>query len=484
MIILNNLDYNIHMMVTLKTYAAKFSGKVTTALSKFSPGQGKSMPGYVFYRVGGNDAVSEIANDLDLGSVILTGTNGKTTTTTLLSKLMSKDVNIRLSLENNTINALITAIINQKGDMGIFEYGIRNKKYGIPDTVQKLVNPIGVVYTTISQEHTVVNGVENPFEEYWEAKYLLSKNMNHGVLVVNCDDPNTAAIGLNKEKDIPVNYFGFDVDLEDFDNRDVKCPKCGKNLEYSKKFLGHRGIYSCSCGFKRPEPDVRLTDFKLNDDNWEITIVGDVYNHFASKNVQFKTNLIVPPFGAHNIYNTLASITAYVSYTPKLDNFQYNIEELFNNLDMSIIPPGRFEIIPVNNKKIGIGQGDNGDAFRMNARLIGLYREGPLELIYTTPDTLEDDIFNDHLYVIKKLNPEHIIVTPGRKSVEKAEEYYNIIKKEFSDAEFVPIEYDDMDERISRVTDIALNSDYDCVMISGCGEEIAFWQTIKDNLKQ
>ena len=468
------------MMSNLKFYLAKCSGKVVTQLSKLGSGGGTSIPGRTFYKVGGNQAVKELADELKLGSVLVTGTNGKTTTTTLLIRLMSKDIEIRKSFESNTVNSLITAVLNQKGDLGIFEYGIRNIKYGIPDTVQELFNPVGVVYTTISQEHTVVNGVKNPFSSYYEAKKLLSKNMDHGAIVTNCDDPNTAFIGIEKEKDVHVNYYGFDTDLEDFDTKQILCPKCGKPLEYSKKFLGHRGIYSCECGFKRPEPNVKLSGIELNEDNWDLTISGDVFNYFASKNVEFEITLTVPPFGAHNIYNTLASITAYITFTPKLDNFEKNIREVFDKIDMSFIPPGRFEVIKYDNKSIGMGQGDNGDALKMNVRLMSLYADGPLEFIYTTPDESEDDIFEDHFEIIKRLNPDHIIVVPGRKSVKKAEEYYNIIKKDFESAEFIPIEYD-LKQRVNKLTDMAKNSRYDNVIITGCGEEIAFWEVMKRN---
>ena len=132
------------MVSRLRVDIAKLSGKVVTQLSKLGPGAGKNIPGYVFAKVGGRGSVADIAKDLKLGSVLVTGTNGKTTTTTLLIKLMSKDIQIRKSFENNTVHSIITAILNQKGDLGIFEYGIRNLEYGIPDTVQKLIEPIGL----------------------------------------------------------------------------------------------------------------------------------------------------------------------------------------------------------------------------------------------------------------------------------------------------------------------------------------------------
>ena len=160
-------------MSKVKVSIAKSLAKVGGPLSKLGSGSGKSFAGIIFSKVAGIDAISELSNDLEIGSVILTGTNGKTTTTTLLIKLLSTDIPIRSSYESNTINAIASALIQQKGDIGVFEYGIRNKKYGIPDTVQRVVDPVGVVYTTISPEHAQVAGEKNPFNEYYESKELL-----------------------------------------------------------------------------------------------------------------------------------------------------------------------------------------------------------------------------------------------------------------------------------------------------------------------
>ena len=461
---------------------AKLSAK--TLISLFSSGisNGGNYPGYIFTRIAGQDAISDLASEMDLGSVLVTGTNGKTTTTTLLIKLMENDIPIKKSFENNTINSITTALLKHKGDLGVFEYGIRNIKYGIPDTVQRLLNPIGVVYTTISQEHTQVAGVKNPFTEYLRAKQLLSYGMKDGVIVSNADDPRTAWIGSEKQNDVHVNFYGIEISqISDFDKAEVVCPNCGEILDYSQYYLNHRGVYSCSCGFKRPEPNVKLVDAEFKPDSWKLVIKGEVYNYHAAKNIELDLELNVPAFGFHNIYNTLASITAYSSFTPKVENIEKTIHSVFDNLDMSFIPPGRFEVIRVGDKNVGIGQGDNGDALKINALFMKSYLDSPLEFIYTTPDVDEEDIFNDHFNVIKSMNPEHIIVLPGRHSVEKGEEYYNIIKKEFESAEFYPIGYDELDKRIKKLSDLVVESQYKNIMMSGCGEEQAMWERIKKN---
>ena len=470
--------------MSIKVSIAKTLAKIGGPFSKLGSGSGKSFAGIIFSKIAGIDAISELSDDLTIGSILLTGTNGKTTTTTLLINLLSNDLEIRSSFESNTINAISSALIQQKGDIGVFEYGIRNIKYGIPDTVQRVVDPIGVVYTTISPEHAQVAGVKNPFKDYYKAKELLSENMNKGFIITNTDDPRTAFLGYKKRDDVKVHYYGLEVDdIHDFFDADaVECPSCGRQLNYEKRFLNHRGVYSCECGFKRPEPHVKLTNVEFTNERWMLTIEGNLFNYPNKHDISFKVDLNVPPFGFHNIYNTLAAITTYATFTTKVDNIESTIHQVFDNLDMSFIPPGRFEVVKHGNKLIGLGQGDNGDAAKINALFMSQFIDGPLEFIYTTPEENEEEIFEDHFEVIKALNPAHVIVVPGRKSIEKAEEYYNIIKKEYPDADFYPLSYDEMTKRINKLYELAIESEYDYVIMTGCGEEQAMWESIKQKI--
>ena len=64
------------------------------------------------------------------------------------------------------------------------------------------------------------------------------------------------------------------------------------------------------------------------------------------------------------------------------------------------------------------------------------------------------------------MNPAHVIVVPGRKSIAKAEEYYNIIKEEYPDAEFYPLSYEEMAKRIQKLYELAVESEYDYVIVN------------------
>lgn len=475
----------MYMVNILRYNLAKIAGKAGIHIAKLGSGEGNSFPGLVFLKIGGFESLKALSNELDIGSILVTGTNGKTTTTTLLTRLLSNDIDIRQSYENNTVNAVTTALLKGNSDMGVFEYGIRDIKHGIPVEIQESINPIGVVYTTISREHTQVLGVKNSFKDYIKAKTLLSEGMKEGVIITNGDDPRTTGIGLEKEKDVHVNYYGIEVDEIDdiFDAIPAKCPFCDEELEYEHVYMNHRGRYHCpSCGFKRPTPNVALTNIIFNNDNWVLEIKGNLYNYLVSKDISFEVTLTVPPFGYHNIYNTLCSITAYASFTPTPEKIESTCKKVFDNLDMSFIPPGRFEVIEVGDKIVGLGQGDNGDALRINVSYMDQYIEDSVEFIYTTPDVGEEEVFHDHMEAIRCIKPDHLIVVPGRESVEIAEKYYNEIKDEFN-VDFIGINLE-MDERTSKLEDLVRNSDYDHIIMSGCGEEQLMWETVKRKLSK
>ena len=100
--------------MSIKVAFAKTLAKIGAPISKLGSGSGKSLAGIIFTKIVGVDAVCELSGDVGIGSIILTGTNGKTTTTTLLIKLLSNDIEIRSSFESNTINAIASALIQQK----------------------------------------------------------------------------------------------------------------------------------------------------------------------------------------------------------------------------------------------------------------------------------------------------------------------------------------------------------------------------------
>ena len=471
------------MVSNFKYKFSKQLSKILNSVMKVLPTGGKSLPGYFYIRLMGVDDVRILAEDqVSKGSILITGTNGKTTTTRMIIELLSMDTFISKSFDNNTINAVTTGLLDSEGNIGVFEYGIRDIKHGQPDTVQKAINPMGVVYTTISREHTQVAGVKNPFEEYYMAKKLLSQNMDEGVIIVNADDPFTANIGLEKEKDVNVIYYGLNLNIENTIGQVANCPRCGKPLNYNEYYMNHRGDYYCSCGFKRPEPNVKINNLEVKNNDFIINIDVDIFNYIKKTQVKFNTNLKAPLLGLHNLYNTLCAITTYSTFTPKPENIIKNITEYFSNLDKKILPQGRFELIKYKNKLIGVGQGDNGDALLVNSLFMKQnIGDEKLHFIYTTPDEFEEEIFEDHLSIMKQLEPDFVSVLPGRESA-KIAGYYNDQIKVIFNSEVYSIE--DLNKRIEKIIEIMDNSKYTNILITGCGEEHQFWAKLIEKIKE
>ncbi len=477
------------ILQNIRCKTAELMGKLAKYLIKLGSGMGKSFPGYIYLKIGKKECVSKLASELEIGSVIITGTNGKTTTTKITALLLANDTNITYNYESNTINAIVTGLLTGKADLGVFEYGIRDVKHAIPDTVSKIVDPVGVVYTNVSREHSQVSGIKNPFKEYLKAKQLLSTPMKRGVVISNADDPRTTYIGKEKEKDVRVSYYGLDIDLEDKTpiTGDVFCPICNKNLTYTKRYLNHRGIYQCSCGFSRPEPDLKLTQLSLRKDHWQVKFMGEVFNYTNDKDHELDFIVDVPAFGVHNLYNLLCAVITYVTYTPHPERIEKTVKEICDSLDLSILPPGRFEIFTVKgNKLVGMGQGDNGDALKANIQFMQTYIGHEIAddtaFIYTTPDEGEDEIFEDHLSSLISLNPKMVHVIPGRESVEAARKYYKTLKDKLP-ADFYPIAHEDMDKRIRKIGVLIKESPYSYVIVSGCGPEQYMWGNLKSSCK-
>lgn len=500
------------MLTGLNFFLGKTIGQLSKKVLKYGKTNGGSYPGFLFLKFASYDGLIKLSKNLSLGSILVTGTNGKTTTTKILTNLLEKDMEITKSFENNTIFALTTSLLNPKGNLGVFEYGIRDIKHGIPDIVQKYLNPIGVVYTNVSREHVQVAGVKNSFEDYLLAKSLLSKNMHNGVIITNSDDPRVSQIALanlninsgangNKNineyeeseygfvyknsSDLYINFYGLDLDNLDFGFVDdlVKCPVCGEPLNYKKRYMNQRGIYSCSCGFSRPEPNLKIDVLKFIGEKMEVHIIGFVYNYTLKKCINLDITIYLPLFGLHNVYNVLAAVTTYLTFTSKKENIEFTIKSVCNNLTLSFLPPGRFEIIDFKGKKLGLGQGDNGDAFNANVyfmkQIIG---DNEFEFIYTTPDEMEEEIFEDHMKVIRDINPNRLIFIPGRESVDVAKDYYAQVKDEFG-ADFSPFDNEDLDARVEKLAKLAINSNYKYIIMTGCGEEQKMWGKIKDICK-
>jgi len=473
----------------LRTAVAELAGRLALHLVKLGPGMGRSFPGWLTIKLGGLRAVRRLARRPRYGVVLITGTNGKTTTTRLTCRLLSRDANTSCNYDSNTINAVATGLLRgRSADLVVTEYGIRSREYGIPDVVCKTVDPIAIAYTTISKEHYKENAdKEDPFGAYFEAKRLLARPLRDGALVLNADDPRVTYIREEKRGD-PVTYtfYGLEADVRDLTapTEELECPACGAGLEYERRYFNHKGRYACpECGFSRPDPHVRAVELKGGPDRWKVRVEFRVNNVVTGEELEGDVSYRLPLPGLHNVYNSLCAVALYLTVTPNPHDAERTIRETLEGIDPeSFIPPGRFEVMDVNGRLVGAGQGDNGDAFKANANLM-LEQAGEVRTcVYTTPDAGERPIFEMHRRVLRELDPVELHVFPGRESVRAARKYYRDLSEEFDSVEFHGIPHDRMDEKVEAIAEICRTS-RDPVFASGCGPEHELWEALKRRLR-
>ena len=83
---------------------------------------------------------------------------------------------------------------------------------------------------------------------------------------------------------------------------------------------------------------------------------------------------------------------------------------------------------------------------------------------------------------IKLIQPNHLVIVPGRTSIDAAETYYNQIKNEFN-ANFSPCENKEIEKRVISIEKLIKESKYKNIIITGCGDEQLIWEQLKSKIK-
>ena len=287
----------------MRRTAAVWAGKATGALSRISRlGGGTTLPGDVARAID-PDVLRKLSRDLKHGAIVITGTNGKTTTARLISwlaegagySMVSNRTGANL-IFGATAAALERAGANGKlkADWGVFEID--------EASLERAVDEI--------QPHVaiVLNLFRDQLDRYGELETIAKRievALKHlpvdSRAVLNADDPRVAEIGLGLER--PPLWFGLEdpsVAMSELPHAaDARtCPRCGASLQFDAVYVGHDGVYRCPNGdFARPAPDLAATHIDLNGfDSLGMGVSG--------------VRIELPLGGLYNCYNALAAFAA------------------------------------------------------------------------------------------------------------------------------------------------------------------------------
>ncbi len=322
------------LYINIKSGLAIFTSKFIMHLSKILYKGGTNFPGKVALKFDKN-ILNKIAKDYNV--ILITGTNGKTTTTNMIYTILKN--NGENVITNDTGANMYTGIIS----CFIKNYKLGNKsknKYAVIE-----VDEANVKYVTEYIKPkiiTITNLFRDQLDRYGEVYTTLEKILDgvkkspNSILVLNADESLLGNLDLKNE----ILYYGFKTPVNTQNkpslNADAKfCKHCKHSYNYNFITYNHLGDFYCdNCGYKRPELDFYVNKILSLNSKGSIVEINN-------------TEFIINQSGTYNIYNALCAFST--AKTLKIEDCI--IYDSLQNLNCSF---GRQEIIKINDKNLKI----------------------------------------------------------------------------------------------------------------------------------
>ncbi len=277
------------------------------AVSRLCGGGASSAPGRVLLRLDPG-AIGSLGARLARGSVLVSATNGKTTTAAILTAILER---AGISVVNNQSGANMAGGIASTllaaarpggriaGELGLFEVD----ELWL-DSLASQLRPRVILLGNLFRDQLDRYGELETIADHWAAAVnrMPTHPARDSMLVLNADDPAIADLG--RERDAPVLYFGVEDDSLALAGMahaaDAKhCRNCGAPYVFDAVYLGHLGHYHCpSCGQTRPTPNVIAK---------RVVLEGVRAAHFTLKTPAGEAEVALSLPGLYNVYNALAA---------------------------------------------------------------------------------------------------------------------------------------------------------------------------------
>ncbi len=267
--------------------------------------------------------------------VAVTGTNGKTTVSNLISSIL---IQSGYSVTNNSFGSnvqagVISALIadttltgKPKKDIAILEVDERSSLLVYP-----YLKPDFLVCNNIMRD-SLKRNAHTEFISYIIQSALPSSTR----LILNADDLICATLGSKNQACV---YFGLEtekpeVSLPQHIKDIIYCPNCGGLLRSEYIRYNHIGrLYCNDCGLKSPTPDYAVTEINRQDNTFTLRSNGNLYQYKL-----INDNIV-------NLYNFAAVIAL-------LNQLGLTEEQIADGFQSTQIVKTRFEEITAGNLKI------------------------------------------------------------------------------------------------------------------------------------
>ena len=309
---------------------ARLAGRVSRLVGA---GGGTTLPGKLLAAVD-PAALPRLAARLPLGSAVVTGTNGKTTTAAMTAAILAPSVRLAHNHAGaNLVSGIASALLGQRGaELGLFEVD----EGAFPEVVRR-VPPRAVCLANLFRDQLDRYGELELIAERWRA--AVAELDPAAATVVNADDPLLANLARGRPNAL---RFGLDDRTAARERlphaADSKyCVECGTPYEYESAYVGHLGAYRCPrCGNERPKLDVSARS---------ISLAGLERSTFELVTATGARSVTLALPGLYNVYNAVAAASLALTLGADLD-------EVASGLASFRAAFGRFERIRVGDRTV------------------------------------------------------------------------------------------------------------------------------------
>ncbi len=275
------------------------------AARRLGRGGGTALPGLIATSVAPG-VTARLARMPGAGSVVVTGTNGKTTTSHLLAGIARaagldpianrSGSNLERGIVSAYLDALDGAAVAAGPRLGVLEVD----EAALPGLLPVL-RPRAALFLNLFRDQLDRYGEVDSVAEGW--REMLLADGSGLALVLNADDPPIAALAESGRGDVVT--FGIEdraVALDgDEHASDARFCECGMAFRYEAVFLGQAGLWHCDgCDRARPAPDVAAHDVRVGHGATTFTL------DLAGRRVEVE----LPLAGLYAVYNALGAAAA------------------------------------------------------------------------------------------------------------------------------------------------------------------------------
>jgi UDP-N-acetylmuramyl tripeptide synthase len=315
--------------LALEAAAARAAGSLSRVAGR---GGGTTLPGKLLWKLD-PAAIDRLAGQLPQGSVLVSATNGKTTTTAMAAEILRTRVRLAHNDSGaNLVSGVASTLLRTRGaELGLFEVD----EAALSELARRL-RPKALLLCNLFRDQLDRYGELELVAARWREAVA---SLPDAQLVVNGDDPQVGDLGRDRAGSLT---FGIDdprhARHELQHAADSKyCLRCGTPYRYAAAYVGHLGDYACpNCGHARPPLDVIAREIELRGlDGSSFTL--------ASLSGEARVELSLP--GLYNVYNALAaaSLAVALGVAPS---------EIVGGLGRFSAAFGRFERITIGERRL------------------------------------------------------------------------------------------------------------------------------------